>query len=85
MEGLNVVGPALTKLNSNNILLKTIKNYRHASKNIIFFNAMFSQSQWPRGLRSRSAADWLLGSRVGIPLGHGYLSVVFICSVALCR
>jgi hypothetical protein len=27
------------------------------------------RSQWPRGLRRRSAAAWLLGSRVRIPLG----------------
>jgi hypothetical protein len=28
-----------------------------------------SRRQWPRGLRRRSAAAWLLGSRVPIPLG----------------
>jgi hypothetical protein len=28
-----------------------------------------SRFQWPRGLRRRSAAAWLLGSRVRIPLG----------------
>jgi hypothetical protein len=27
------------------------------------------RSHWPRGLRRRSAAAWLLGSRVRIPLG----------------
>jgi hypothetical protein len=30
------------------------------------------QSQWPYGLRCRSAAAWLLGSRVRIPLGALY-------------
>jgi hypothetical protein len=29
---------------------------------------VFSRSQWSRGLRRRSAATWLLGSRVRIPL-----------------
>ena len=40
------------------------------------------RSQWPRGLRRRSAAARLLGSWVRIPPGHGCLSVV---SVVCCR
>jgi hypothetical protein len=36
------------------------------------------QSQWPRGVRSRSAAARLLGLRVRIPPGHGYLSFVSV-------
>jgi hypothetical protein len=39
------------------------------------------RSQWPRGLRRRSAAAWLLGSRVRIPLE----ACMFICYVVLCR
>jgi hypothetical protein len=35
-----------------------------------------SRTQWPSGLRRGSAADSLLGLRVRILLGHGYLSVV---------
>jgi hypothetical protein len=38
------------------------------------------RSEWPRGLR-RSAAAWLLGSRVRIPLG----AWMFVCCVVLCR
>jgi hypothetical protein len=30
---------------------------------------VLGRSHWPRGLRRRSAAAWLLGSRVRIPLG----------------
>jgi hypothetical protein len=37
--------------------------------------------QWPRGLRRRSAAAWLLGSRVRMPLG----AWMFVCCVVLCR
>jgi hypothetical protein len=37
--------------------------------------------EWARGLRRRSAAAWLLGSRVRIPLG----TWIFICCVVLCR
>jgi hypothetical protein len=36
------------------------------------------RSQWPRGLRRRSAAARLLGLRVRIPPGHGYLSFVSV-------
>jgi hypothetical protein len=39
------------------------------------------RSQWPRRLRRRSAAAWLLGSRLWFPLG-GW---VFVCCVILCR
>jgi hypothetical protein len=35
------------------------------------------RSQWPRGLRRRSAAAWLLGSRVQIPLR----AWMFVCCV----
>jgi hypothetical protein len=37
-----------------------------------------SQSQWPRGLRSRSTVTSLLRSWVRIPPGHGCLSVVCV-------
>jgi hypothetical protein len=40
---------------------------------------MVSRSQWPRGLRRRSAAAWLLGSRVRIPLEAG----MFVSSVCM--
>jgi hypothetical protein len=40
----------------------------------IFFNG---RSRWPRGLRRRSAAAWLLGSRVRIALG----AWIFVCCV----
>jgi hypothetical protein len=33
------------------------------------------RTQWPRGLRRRSAASWLLGSRLQIPLG----AWMFVC------
>jgi hypothetical protein len=36
-----------------------------------------SRSQWPRSLRRRSAAAWLLGSRVRIKLG----AWMFVCCV----
>ena len=43
--------------------------------NSVFF--FIGRSQWPRGLRRRSAAARLLKSWVRIPLGgHGRLSVV---------
>jgi hypothetical protein len=51
-----------------------------------FLFALLSRSRWPRGLRRRSAAVWLLGSRVRIPLRAAVcLSRVFICCVVLCR
>ena len=40
------------------------------------------RSQWPRGLKRRSAAARLLRSWFRIPPGHGYLSVV---SVVCCQ
>ena len=40
------------------------------------------RSQWPRGLKRRSAAARLLGLLVRIPPGHGCLSVV---SVVRCQ
>ena len=43
---------------------------------------IISRTQWPRGLRRGSAVDSLLGLRVRILLGHGYLSVV---SFAWCQ
>jgi hypothetical protein len=41
----------------------------------------YCRSQWPRGLRCRSAAVWFLGSGVRIPLG----AWMFFCCVVLCR
>jgi hypothetical protein len=39
------------------------------------------RSQWPRGLRRRSAVAWLLGSRVRIPLGTWmFVSCVYMLS-----
>jgi len=43
---------------------------------------IYCRSQWPCGLRRRSAAARLLRSWVRIPPGHGYLSVV---SVVCCQ
>jgi hypothetical protein len=42
-----------------------------------------SRSQWPRGLKRRSAAAWLLGSRLRIPLGAWtFVSCVYmLCCV----
>ena len=40
------------------------------------------RSQWPRGLKRKSAAASLLGLRVRIPPGDGYL---FVVSVACCQ
>jgi len=44
---------------------------------------VISRSQWPRGLRRRSAAACLLGLRVRILPAHGCLSVmnVVCCQV----
>jgi hypothetical protein len=44
-----------------------------------------SRSQWPRGLRSRSAAAWLLGSWVRIPLKAWIFDscVYILCSSVL--
>jgi len=39
------------------------------------------RSQWFRVLSSGSVATWLLGLRVRIPLGHGFLSLMIICIV----
>jgi len=50
---------------------------RLLSQGLIFFSTMrqFCQSQWPRGLRHRSAAAHLLRSWVRIPLG----AWIFVC------
>jgi hypothetical protein len=37
--------------------------------NIVLPSSLDSRSRWPRGLRRRSAAAWLLRSRARIPLG----------------
>jgi hypothetical protein len=53
----------------------------------IILYRMSCWSQWPRGLRCRSAASWLLGSRVRIPHGAWmFVSCVYIlcCSVLFC-
>jgi hypothetical protein len=50
---------------------------RHFSDGI----SLYRQSPWPRVLRRRSAAAWLLGSWVRIPLG----AWMFVCCVVLCR
>jgi len=46
---------------------------------------MIFRSQWPRGLRRRSAAARLLRSWVRIPPGHGCLSVVSVVNWSLRR
>jgi hypothetical protein len=53
--------------------------HAHMHFSIMYLNV--SRSQWPRGLRRRSAAAWLLESRVRIPLG----TWMFVCCVVLCR
>jgi hypothetical protein len=40
-------------------------------------NRVHCRSQWPRGLRRRSAVAWLLGSRIRIPLE----AWMFVCCV----
>ena len=57
---------------NNFIISMIIKNYYISH----------SRSQWPRGLRRRSAAARLLRLWVRIPPGHGCLSVV---SVVCCQ
>jgi hypothetical protein len=54
----------------------------HQISNDILVMTKGSQSQWPRGLRRRSAAARMLRLWVLIPLGHGCLSVV---SVECCQ
>jgi hypothetical protein len=50
-------------------------------KLLIGSNEKGSRSRWPRGIRRRSAAAWLLGSRDGIPLR----ALVFVsCVYMLC-
>ena len=47
----------------------------------VFCNSLCNccrRSRWPRDLKGRCAAAQLLGSRVRIPLGHGYSSVMFV-------
>jgi hypothetical protein len=64
-------------------------SYSHTSKpawvGLRIVKYSFYRLQWSRGLRRRSAAAWLLGSRVRILLRDGCLSAVFICCVFLCR
>jgi hypothetical protein len=45
---------------------------------------LMSRFQWPSGLRRRSAAAWLLGSRVGIPYGAGMFVVLSCVGRGLC-
>ena len=40
---------------------------------------------WPRGLRHGPAADHLLGFRVQVPPGHGWMSVVSVVCVVRLR
>jgi hypothetical protein len=47
-------------------ILKVLSKTRASDKNC--HNIRF-RTQWPRGLMRRSAAAWLLESRVRIPLG----------------
>jgi hypothetical protein len=49
------------------------------------FTSYISISVLYRADPSDRAAAWLLGSRVRFPLTDGCLSLVFICSVVLCR
>ena len=51
-------------------------------KFINIINKQVGRSQWPRGLRRRSAVARLLRLWVRIPPGHGCLSVV---SVVCCQ
>jgi hypothetical protein len=70
------------------LLTKNFRNgvpVRSVTKILLTVYINTSRSQWPGGVKRRSAAAWLLGSRVRIPLRHGCLSVVSICCVVLCR
>jgi hypothetical protein len=40
-----------------------------STKYLTFLTAYLNRSQWSRGIRRGSAAAWLLGLRVRIPLG----------------
>jgi hypothetical protein len=48
------------------------------------FKGHLDRSRWPCGVRRRSAAARLLGSRFPVPLG-AWMFVVFICCVVLFR
>jgi hypothetical protein len=48
-------------------------------------NCNSSRSQWPRGLRRRSAAELLLGSWVRIPRGGGGMDVGLLYSACVVR
>jgi hypothetical protein len=50
-------------------LISTLFNTSIYSGTCKIIRISHSRSRWPRGLSSRSAAAWLLGSRVRIPLG----------------
>jgi hypothetical protein len=64
-------------------MVESFHDVRHSQRTVCpVLNATVTaarRSQLPRGLRRRSAAARLLGSRVRIPLGHGCLSVVLSC------
>jgi hypothetical protein len=63
-----------------------INEQERMEENLLFtaFDVKICRSHWPRGLKRRSAAAWLLGSRVRIPLA-AWMFVVFIRCVVLCR
>jgi hypothetical protein len=56
---------------------------KHRSEGLYVSSLTLVTSQWPRGLRPRSAAAWLLGSRVRILLGTctfvSYVYMLFSC------
>jgi len=65
----------LTCLKSDSICIFKI-SHNHL---VILSSLFFSRSQWPRGLRRRSAATHLLGTWVRIPPGgNGLLCVVSV-------
>jgi hypothetical protein len=58
---------------------QAVANIFVSRQRVTGFNSILdSWSQWRRGLRRRSAAAWLLGSRVWIPLGT-WMFVSCIC------
>jgi hypothetical protein len=60
---------------------------RWVLEDVLIYNidiTFISRSRWPRGLRRRSAAAWLLGSRVRIPRRAYMFCLLCLCVVFSC-